>query len=377
MLNPKLFGEALSGHGFNFYAGVPCSFLKSLINYAINHETYISATNEGDAVATAAGASLAGQKSVVLLQNSGLGNAVSPLTSLTYTFKIPVLVIVSLRGGPDHDDEPQHELMGRITNSLLDTMEIENEILADDPLLAEQQLLRANACIESGKTFALVVPKGRFDKHDLKKRQTATRQNWSGHILEETQAISTRTDALTTIANHSQNAVVVNTTGKTGRELFQINDQENYFYQVGSMGCISALGLGLALSKPKLPVIVIDGDGAALMRLGSWATNGFYAPRNMCHILLDNDVHDSTGGQATASTAIQFPEAAKSMNYARSLSVQSLDQLSDELIAWQNDPKLTLIHVKITPGSPSELGRPTVSPEAVAKRIKHYIKEKH
>ncbi len=375
MLDPQQFGQALAGHGFRFYAGVPCSFLKSLINYAINHETYISATNEGDAVATAAGASLAGEKAVVLLQNSGLGNAVSPLTSLTHTFKVPVLVVVSWRGGPGHSDEPQHELMGRITSSMLETMAIETEVLAETHEAVAEQLERANACIEGGQSFALVVPKGRFDQHQLQNTQSAAPQDWDGDINEQKTPIANRTEALNTINNHPTNGVVLATTGKTGRELFEVQDRPNYFYQVGSMGCISALGLGIALNKPNLPVIVIDGDGAALMRLGSWATNGFYAPKNLCHILLDNDAHDSTGGQATASTAIKFPEAAKSMNYARTISVSSLEQLKDELKAWESSPKLSLIHVKITTGSPSDLGRPTITPEEVATRFKRYIKD--
>ena len=124
MLKTADFGNQLKSLGFHFYSGVPCSYLKDLINYAINHCNYINSANEGDAIATCAGATLAGQKSVMLMQNSGLGNTVSPITSLLYTFKIPVLIIVSIRGEAGISDEPQHELMGKITTSLLDLMEV-------------------------------------------------------------------------------------------------------------------------------------------------------------------------------------------------------------------------------------------------------------
>ena len=132
MLNTQEFGRQLEQRGFNFFSGVPCSFLKSLINYAISEVNYLGAANEGDALAACAGAYLGGKKPVVMLQNSGLGNAVSPLTSLTHTYKIPVLGFVTLRGEPGISDEPQHELMGVITEKLLETMGIPWAYLPQD-----------------------------------------------------------------------------------------------------------------------------------------------------------------------------------------------------------------------------------------------------
>lgn len=140
MLDTNSFGSELKKLGFDFYTGVPCSFLKALINYSINESEYIGAANEGDAVSTAAGAWLGGRKPVVLMQNSGLSNAVSPLVSLTHTFQIPVLGFVSLRGEPGMKDEPQHELMGTITTTMLDLMKIEWDYLSPD-LTSAQKLL--------------------------------------------------------------------------------------------------------------------------------------------------------------------------------------------------------------------------------------------
>ncbi|MGA9173286.1 MAG: thiamine pyrophosphate-binding protein, partial [Thermoactinomyces sp.] len=151
MINTRIFGKELKKLGFGFFSGVPCSFLKNLINYAINECDYVAAANEGDAVAIASGAYIGGRKSVVLMQNSGLTNAVSPLTSLNYPFRIPLLGFVSLRGEPGIPDEPQHELMGRITTKLLDLMEVQWDYLSNDLEEAKRQLVQANQHIEHNR----------------------------------------------------------------------------------------------------------------------------------------------------------------------------------------------------------------------------------
>jgi len=360
MLNTVEFGQILKENGFSLFCGVPCSFLSSLMNVAINTCDYISATNEGDAIATCAGASLSGKKSVMLMQNSGLGNAVSPITSLLKTFQIPVLIIVSLRGASDISDEPQHQLMGKITTDLLTLMDIDHAILSDDINSAKNQINLANNYIEQGK----------------QSQQAAIHPQTTTEFRTKYPVIGSRTQALSTILNFNDCAIL-STTGKTGRECFEINDSNNQFYQIGSMGCVSALALGVAYSKPNLPVIAIDGDGAALMRLGSFATTGFYSPKNLCHIVLDNGVHDSTGGQKTAAEAVNFIQLAHSLNYTNVIGVSSLAELNDAIANWKTKQVLTFIYVRIKAGSPSTLGRPTVTPQDVAKRFSAFIKAHH
>lgn len=375
MLNTQEFGTALKGLGFDFYSGVPCSFLKYLINYAINDCDYVMAANEGDAVATAAGAYLGGKKSVVLMQNSGLTNATSPITSLNYSFQLPVLGFVSLRGEPGLNDEPQHELMGQITGEILSLMDVEWEYLAQDIEEAKEQLDRANKAIENNKTFFFVVKKGTFGEVALKPQNlTSTFSKELKHTTTDL-AMPTRTEALTTISNLADNnTIMLATTGKTGRELFEVEDKSNNLYMVGSMGCISSMALGLALARPDKKVIAIDGDGAALMRMGNLATNGYYQPKNLLHVLLDNNVHDSTGGQATISHNIDFALTAHATGYPAAISVASVEELSDEILAWTADPKTTFIHLKISQGSPEKLGRPTVKPFEVKERLMQFIK---
>jgi phosphonopyruvate decarboxylase len=364
MINTRLFGENLQKSGFTLFSGVPCSFLKSLINYAINECEYVAAANEGDAVAIASAAYMGGKKSVVLMQSSGLTNAVSPLTSLTYPFRIPLLGFVSLRGEPGIPDEPQHELMGRITTQLLDLMEVEWQYLSKDLAEAEQQFLQADQHIAHNRPFFFVVRKGTFDDVVLK---TCTKDQ-SGSELPS------RYQALTVIhACMDSRTVQLATTGKTGRELFEIGDADNNLYMVGSMGCVSSFGLGLALTQKNKDIVVIDGDGSLLMRMGSLATNGYYNPPNMIHILLDNHAHESTGGQSTVSTNISFVDIAASCGYAKSLKVYSLEQLEASLKEWKQAKGLTFLYMEISTNAKEELGRPQIKPYEVKERLQRFL----
>lgn len=374
MINTTAFGDELKRLGFDFYSGVPCSFLKALINYAINECDYIMAANEGDAVAIASGARLGGKKSVVLMQNSGLTNATSPLTSLNYTFKLPVLGFVSLRGEPGVKDEPQHELMGQITEKMLALMKVEWAYLSDDQSVASAQLAEADAHISAGRTFFFVVKKGTFEDIKLRKQELHNRVNSVLKRSNEVPKLAIRTEALRCISGHADNrTVLLATTGKTGRELFEVEDKSNNLYMVGSMGCIGSLGLGLALARPDKKVIAIDGDGSALMRLGSFATNAYYQPGNLLHILLDNNAHDSTGGQATVSHIVDFAGMASSVSYPVSVKVNTLKELGEVITEWKDNNLMTFVHVQIAQGSPAELGRPTVKPYEVKERLEKFL----
>jgi len=357
------FGEELKKRGFEFYSGVPCSFLKDLINYSINESEYVMASNEGDAIAIACGAYMGGKKSVVLMQNSGLANAVSPLTSLNYSFKIPLLGFVSLRGETGLGDEPQHELMGQITEKLLETMDIEWEYLSTDIKEAKEQLKRVDESISKNKTFFFVVKKNSFNKVELKNNSL------------DNQNLPTRLEALESINSlKNKNSILLATTGKSGRELYEIEDNPNNLYMVGSMGCVSSIALGIALSKKDKEIIAIDGDGALLMRMGSLATNGYYSPKNMLHILLDNNTHDSTGGQKTISHTIDFVQIAKSSGYKKSIKAQNLKEFKEAIESWQKEKKLTFLYLKIAKGSKKNLGRPKIKPFEVKERLMEFIK---
>ncbi|WP_322906542.1 phosphonopyruvate decarboxylase [Paenibacillus campi] len=377
MIDTRSFGEQLKQSGFQFFTGVPCSFLKDLINYAINDCEYVGAANEGDAVAIASGAQLGGQKAVVLMQNSGLTNAVSPLTSLNYTFKLPVLGFVSLRGEPGVADEPQHELMGTITTKLLDFMQVKWAYLSDIHDEAVQQLQQADEYIRSKQTFFFVVKKGTFGKVALDEQPNSVQKPYA-HVesapLPRPTVLPSRYEMLQTVnAAKHKHTIQLATTGLTGRELFEIEDAPQNLYMVGSMGCISSLALGLSLVQSGKKIIAIDGDGALLMRMGNLATVGHYGRQNLLHLVLDNGCHDSTGGQNTVSTSIDLAAVAAACRYAKVIVVDRAEQLAQAIVQWHKQPQLTFIHAFISRAATGSVGRPTMKPYQVKERLMEYM----
>lgn len=374
MLDTKQFGDLLNRHGFGFFAGVPCSFLKPLINYALNDQQYVIAANEGEAVAICAGAAVGGRKSVVLMQNSGLTNATSPLTSLIYTFRIPVLGFVSLRGDSDFPDEPQHELMGQITTRMLDLMQIPWALLSRDKAEAEAQVRNADAIVESGRPFFFVVRKDTFGETKLREQRMEFAPPSAPRRKSREDRLPKRVEVLTLLNEiKTDESALIATTGVSGRELYEVEDAPNNFYMVGSMGCASSFGLGLALARRDKKVVVIDGDGAILMRAGALSTIGYYRPSNMLHILLDNGIHDSTGGQATVSGGIDFTALASAMAYPQSIHIHDLDELKQEVRAWHRSGGLSFLYVAIAKGTKKDLGRPKVTPPQVRARFMEFL----
>jgi phosphonopyruvate decarboxylase len=376
MIEAGLFIAQAMARGFDFYSGVPCSFLTPLIDGVISDPklTYVGAASEGEAAAIAAGAWLAGRKTVVMCQNSGLGNAVNPLTSLNYPFRIPTLFITTWRGQPGLKDEPQHELMGRVMDRLLDTIEIRHRPFPAESRDIAPALEEADSAMaQTGLPFAFVMAKGSVAKSAL--RQTAIEPKAPGEYrdLRANGAKPARAEALRTFLDLApESAAVIATTGKCGRELFAIADRKQHLYQVGSMGCAAGMGLGVALNVRR-PVVVLDGDGAALMKLGTVATIGAYRPPNLIHVVLDNGVHDSTGGQMTVSATVDFARVALACGYGAAFSCDSLEGFANGLRAAFVREGPSLIHLRILPGSIKDVGRPSVAPRDVARRFKAFL----
>jgi len=371
MIEAKDFIEPAKAHGFRTWAGVPCSFLTPFINSVIDDPemNYISSANEGDAVAIASGAALAGQRAVAMMQNSGLGNAVSPLSSLNWVFRLPVLLIITLRGEPGLPDEPQHELMGQITGRILDELKIPWDWFPREADAVEGALMVANWQMEkSGLPYAMVMRKGSVAPAALNSTwipsvRPAVTVNGPGEKPRLTRKESLQAVIQNTTVDDS---VVIGTTGYTGRELFALQDRPNHFYMVGSMGCASSLGLGLSLGMPKRRILVVDGDGAVLMRMGNLATVGAYAGGNLQHLVLDNGVHESTGGQATVSRGISLAGVAAACGYASASQGVHLDDLRSFLNEVEGP---SFLQMKTVTGVPEGLPRPDVSPIEVKQRL--------
>ncbi|KAB7767240.1 phosphonopyruvate decarboxylase [Xanthomonas maliensis] len=380
MINGKAFVAAASRVGFDFYTSVPCSYLTPLLNGVLSDPKvhHVTAASEGEAIGIAAGAYLAGRLPVVMLQNSGLGNAVNPLTSLNHVFKIPCLLICSWRGSPGVADEPQHAVMGEITHSLLDVLRIPHAPFPSEPDQIEHTLRAAHACIQQTRLpYALIVePNVLAEEHLLAQaviRMPAATQSQFGRPQSP---LPSREDALRITASMApHHAAIIATTGKTGRELFCIGDDARNLYLVGSMGCASAVGLGAALNADR-PVLILDGDGAALMKLGNLSTIGRYQPTSFVHVLLDNGVHDSTGGQPTNSGNIDFPSIAAACGYRATYACHGEAALRQALDISLRSAGPHFIHVRIRPGSMHPLPRPTVSPSEVGMRFAAHLQQR-
>lgn len=364
MTNVTTLLSHLVDRGANFFTGVPCSHLDPLLleTYSRSDVRYVSASSEGESVALCAGTWLTGRLGVVMCPNSGLGNMVNPLTSLSASSRIPCLLIVSWRGEPGRSDEPQHELMGKMTPGLLDLMEIKWSHFpssdADLPVFLNEVFLHI---ANTRQPYAILVRPG-----DL------TREGGRQHLdpAGVSEGLPSRHEALTRITDAlSPEAVIVTTTGKCGRELDSIQDRERNFYCVGAMGYANAIAHGISLGTSD-PVYVIDGDGALLMHLGNLSTIGASAPPVLTHIVLDNGTYDSTGGQTTAAGTVNFIALAQSCGYPNAVYCENLDDLTQHL-----GPRAasgpTLLHLRIRPGSVEKLGRPKRRPPEIAERVQY------
>ncbi len=379
MIEAKSFCETAKKAGFALYTGVPCSYVKPFINYVIDAPdlTYVGAANEGDAVAIAAGAQVGGKRAVVMMQNSGLGNAVSPLTSLNAIFRIPCLLIVTLRGEPGGPhDEPQHELMGRVTTKMLETMEIAWEYFPREEAEVASVLEKAISHIQkTSLPFCLVMKKDSVAPYKLTSKPKARDIAGASAIAGTTPDAAirpSREEALRAVQRATTgDDLLVATTGFTGRELYACEDRSNQLYMVGSMGCASAFGLGLAWAQPKRRVVVLDGDGAMLMRMGALATLGYERPANLVHVLLDNEAHESTGAQSTVTHSVDLAAVAAACGYPSVTRVAGADELERAL--RDRTTGMRFLHAKIRQGSPADLPRPKVTPREVLARLEKHI----
>lgn len=354
MINSKNFLLKMFDNNVTAGAGVPCSFLSGLINAAINSDRYEAFNNEGDALAYASGWS-AGRKDefgFCLMQNSGLSNALSPLTSLNPQFKIPVLLFVSWRGCPGIVDEPQHSIMSTATEEFLKASKCKYEILSTDEDEAISQLNNAvNYMREERLPYAFVVRKGTFSQEKLLK----------DNVNEEK---SSRNDLLKVIDKFAseKSIPIVCTTGQTGRELHDLHDSDDYLYMVGSMGCGQALSAGLSKSLNR-KIIFVDGDGALLMRAGSCVNVAHLNPE-MIHIVVVNGSYQTTGNQSCVSKEcnLDFHDLLKGLGYKRIYETCKYYSLETALKMAYVDKGLTAIIVKCNNVNQENLGRPKRSP---------------
>ena len=374
MIRPEFFIEALREKGIDCFAGVPDSLLKNICAYITDHfdaAHNIIAANEGAAVGLAAGHYLAtGQPACVYMQNSGEGNIINPLASLTdqEVYNIPVLLLIGWRGRPGVHDEPQHVKQGKVTTGLLNVMGVNYEVLSKEEDKAAKQIEKAAKALANKEVFALVIEKDTFEDYKL--------QN-----VEVNDLTMSREEAIQTVAAAlGEKDCIVSTTGMISRELFEYRaamnqGHERDFLTVGSMGHASQIALGIALAQPERRVWCFDGDGAAIMHMGSMAIVANKAPKNYVHVVFNNGAHDSVGGQPTVGLKIDLPAVAKAVGYKTTYSVETKDYLKEllEKLKAENGP--VLLEVKVKKGNRKDLGRPTTTPIQNKEALMDFLKK--
>lgn len=379
MISCERLFDVFDKNNLRFFTGVPDSTFKGWMSFLEqNHGkrlTQIIAVNECEAVGIATGYHLStGKIAVVYLQNSGEGKTVNPLTSLCdrEVYAIPLLLLIGWRGEPGTKDEPQHKKMGRVMIPLLETLEIPYRFLPSSVDDAEDIIRELkDIALKRSSPVALIVKKGTISDEN----KDIASKNDAFHVS------MTREDALEIILENLRgDEIIVSTTGKTSRELFEFRvqrkEQPTDFYTVGGMGCAASIALGVALQKSERNVFVFDGDGAVLMQMGSLATIGHYKPGNFTHILFDNEAHDSTGGQKTVSSTVDYTQVALACGFTQVTSVKTKDDIISSLRKSMSCAGPHMIVVKVRKGARKNLGRPTTTPLENKERFMRFIEGK-
>lgn len=371
--------DGLKSRGYSFFTGVPCPFLQPIINAVVNDPAlvYVGASNEGEALGLAVGAYLAGRKAAVLCQNSGLGNMVGPLASLCHPFQVPILILCSWRGEPGIKDDLQHALMGQITHAILDTMRIPWAMFPKDAGDIPMVLERVQTCIAKSRLpFALIMARDTVEECSQLPQPAAPRVQAdvrSCSSLAPSRRM-TRTEALKVVLSALPGGeAILATAGNTGLELAAVSDCPEHLHLTGGIGTAAAVGTGIALSLPRQPVVVLDGDGSALMQMGSLATVGSYAPENLLHLIIDNESYESMGGQCTVSRTVRFEQVAAACNYRNAWAVEEAAEVAAAVKELRRRPGPSLVHIRIRPGAPDNLASQPLDPSEAKRRFMQFL----
>lgn len=358
----------------DFYAGVPDSQLKAMCDclisrYGLDGVHHVIAANEGNCTALAAGYHLAtGKIPVVYMQNSGIGNAVNPIASLLNdkVYAIPCVFVIGWRGEPGVHDEPQHIFQGEITLKLLEDLDVATFVIGKETSDVEvrEAMNRFLQLLAVGKQVAFVVRKGALEFERIVKyanENTIRREDVICHVVA-------------TVGD----GIIVSTTGKASRELFEIREangqtHEHDFLTVGSMGHSSSIALGIAMQRPDKKVWIIDGDGAVLMHMGAMGVIGSMKPKNIVHVVINNGAHESVGGQPTVMGKVDLVGIARACGYPYAVSVEGVEELERKLTLVSERNELCLVEVKCAIGARNDLGRPKTTAQKNKETFMEYL----
>lgn len=364
MVNQNELFAALDKLDVKFFTGVPDSLLNDFCLYLVNNipdGQHVMAANEGNAIAIAAGHYMAtGNIPVVYMQNSGIGNATNPLLSLTHNcvYGIPMILVIGWRGDPSINDHAQHKKQGELTPVLMSDMDIPYEILDADETVVEKFTWAVNKAKEISAPVALIAKKAILTQKE--KKQTYA----DSKLMNREEAVAAVMDVL------GGDAIYLGTTGRATREvheqLIAHGIGEGHEWQnVGSMGHVSSVGLGLALARPDKRIVVFDGDAAAVMHMGALATNCRYKAGNMLHIVLNNGVNESVGGQPSAGYLIDLTLVARACGYRTvGHAVETKEELQQIVRENQSGEMPLFIDVHVRQGIRSDMPKLNIDHKA-------------
>ena len=342
----------LKKNNTNFFSGVPDSVLKEFSSSLKNDKNHIIATNEGAAIALGIGHYLSTKKiPCIYMQNSGLSNAINPLISIAHNkvYSIPLILIIGWRGSPRAKDEPQHNVKGKVTQELLKLLNIKYTILR-----TKKDLIKLDKQIKFSKKnnsiIACLVEQGTFEKNTKK------------YDKKDFYKLDKELFLKTLLMNLPKKSKIISSTGYNSREIMYLINKHNLkkikpFYMVGGMGHTSSVALGYSLAS-KNKTICIDGDGSFLMHLGSIKTAGFFANKNFKYILLNNNAHDSVGGQSTHANIVNFEKLSKSFGFKNFYSIQNKADIKKNIKDFLNSKNRSFLEVKVANNKIKKLPRP-------------------
>tara|TARA_B110000971_G_scaffold195607_1_gene210138 strand:- start:18 stop:1118 length:1101 start_codon:yes stop_codon:yes gene_type:complete len=355
MIKVKSLVNLLKKNNSSFFTGVPDSVLKELSFFLQNKKKkdHIIATNEGAAVSLGIGNYLSTKKiPCIYMQNSGLSNALNPLISIAHqnVYSIPLILIIGWRGSPKIKDEPQHKVKGKITQSILKLLNIRYTIIRSktDLIKFDKQIKTAR---KNNTTVACLIEQGTLEKaKEINKKKDFYKLNKELFLK-------------TLLETLEKNTKIISSTGFNSRELMYVRKKykirnSSDFYMVGGMGHTASVALTYSLSSKK-KTICIDGDGSFLMHLGAIKTAGTFANKNFKYILLNNNSHDSVGGQSTHANDVNFEKLSKSLGFKRFYSIKSDKNLEKNIYNFLNRNSLSFLEVKVSNSKIKNLPRPT------------------
>lgn len=376
MINQSLFMQLLNEAGVEFFTGVPDSYLNGFCNYLqenISEDEHLIAANEGNAIGIAAGYYFGtNTMPLVYMQNSGLGNVVNPLVSLTdkHVYRVPLVLLIGWRGEPGSGDHAQHITQGAITSKILDMLDIPYIIAEDDDaLFAEQLRPLLKEAKEKRKAVAIIARKGVFAS--VKKE----------NILDQTYALR-REEAIEAILEVlPEDTYYVATTGRATRELYFLREKRNQGHQydllnLGAMGHASSIALGLALADKEHRVVCLDGDASALMHMGAFTMACKSEAPNFLHIVLNNGAHESVGGQPSAGCQVDFTTIAAGSGYNTvGQQVSTKEDLLSAVKKLSLSPGPSFIDFRIRKGLKGDLPPLDIDPEQLINDFMEQLKD--